>query len=78
MRERRANISPRFSTRLHHPRSHHIPTAPAQFSMICADQAAYSAYDADPAHVAFVETRWQVEVDSFQEYDFVARVPQQG
>jgi hypothetical protein len=47
-----------------------------QFSMIFADQAAYSAYNTDPAHVAFVETRWQVEVDSFQEYDFVARNPQ--
>jgi len=42
-----------------------------QFSMIFADQAAYDAYNAHPAHVAFVETRWQSEVDAFQEYDFV-------
>ena len=44
-----------------------------QFSMIFADQATYDAYNADPAHVAFVGTRWQAEVDTFQEYDFVAR-----
>lgn len=44
-----------------------------QFSMTFADQAAYDAYNADPAHGTFVETRWQVEVDAFQEYDFVAR-----
>ena len=44
-----------------------------QFSMIFSDQAAYDAYNADPAHVAFVETRWLIDVDAFQEYDFVAR-----
>lgn len=44
-----------------------------QFSMIFADQAAYDAYNVHPAHVGFVEQRWQVEVDAFQEYDFVAR-----
>ncbi|HKN45020.1 MAG TPA: Dabb family protein [Propionibacteriaceae bacterium] len=44
-----------------------------QFSMVFADQAAYSAYNAHPAHVTFVETRWQGEVDAFQEYDFIAR-----
>ena len=44
-----------------------------QFSMLFADQAAYDSYNADPAHVRFVETRWLVEVDAFQEYDFVAR-----
>ena len=44
-----------------------------QFSMVVADQAAYSVYNAHPAHVAFVETRWQGEVAAFQEYDFVAR-----
>ena len=44
-----------------------------QFSMVFADQAAYDAYNADLAHVAFVETRWQVDVDAFQEYDFVDR-----
>ncbi|HSU35715.1 MAG TPA: Dabb family protein [Propionibacteriaceae bacterium] len=44
-----------------------------QFSMLFADQPAYDTYNADPAHVRFVETRWSVEVDAFQEYDFVAR-----
>ena len=44
-----------------------------QFSMVFADQAAYDRYNADPAHVRFVETRWLVEVEAFQEYDFVAR-----
>jgi hypothetical protein len=44
-----------------------------QFSMIFADQAAYSAYNAHPAHVDFVGTRWKVEVEAFQEYDFIAR-----
>jgi hypothetical protein len=41
--------------------------------MIFADQAAYDDYNTHPAHVDFVEQRWQVEVDAFQEYDFVAR-----
>lgn len=44
-----------------------------QFSMVFADEDAYSAYNAHPAHVAFVETRWKVDVAEFQEYDFVAR-----
>jgi hypothetical protein len=44
-----------------------------QFSMVFADQTAYSSYNAHPAHVAFVETRWQGEVAAFQEYDFVPR-----
>jgi hypothetical protein len=43
-----------------------------QFSMVFADHAAYDAYNAHPAHVEFVETRWKAEVDAFQEYDFVA------
>lgn len=42
-----------------------------QFSMVFADQAAYSAYNEHPTHVEFVETRWVPEVDSFQELDFV-------
>ncbi len=42
-----------------------------QFSMVFADQAAYSAYNTDPAHVGFVENRWKREVAEFQEYDFV-------
>jgi hypothetical protein len=41
-----------------------------QFSMRFADQAAYDAYNAHPAHVEFVATRWQTEVTDFQEYDF--------
>jgi hypothetical protein len=41
--------------------------------MLFADQAAYDTYNVDPAHVHFVETRWRVEVDAFQEYDLVAR-----
>ncbi|GAA3635125.1 Dabb family protein [Microlunatus ginsengisoli] len=44
-----------------------------QFSMRFADQSAYDAYNAHPAHVAFVEQRWQTEVAAFQEYDFVPR-----
>lgn len=44
-----------------------------QFSMIFADQAAYDAYNVHPAHVEFVETQWQGEVEAFQEYDFVPR-----
>jgi hypothetical protein len=44
-----------------------------QFSMIFADQVAYDDYNSHPAHVGFVEQRWQVEVDAFQEYDYVAR-----
>jgi hypothetical protein len=42
-----------------------------QFSMRFADQAAYDAYDAHPAHREFVATRWTTEVADFQEYDFV-------
>lgn len=42
-----------------------------QFSMSFADDAAYSAYNEHPSHVSFVETRWEPEVTSFQELDFV-------
>lgn len=42
-----------------------------QFSMVFADQDAYDAYNTHPAHVAFTTTRWQSDVDAFQEYDFV-------
>jgi hypothetical protein len=42
-----------------------------QFSMRFADQTTYDAYNAHPAHVEFVATRWQTEVVAFQEYDFV-------
>jgi hypothetical protein len=41
------------------------------FSMEFADQAAYSAYNDHPAHVAFVRDRWVPEVDRFQEIDYV-------
>ena len=41
------------------------------FSMEFADQAGYDAYNAHPAHTDFVERRWKVEVESFQEIDFV-------
>ncbi len=44
-----------------------------QFSMTFADQTAYDNYNLHPAHVAFVEQRWQPEVAAFQEYDFVGR-----
>ena len=44
-----------------------------QFSMDFADAEAYAAYNAHPAHVSFVETRWVPEVESFQELDFVPR-----
>lgn len=43
-----------------------------RFSMTFADQDAYAAYDAHPAHRAFVADRWVPEVAEFHEYDFVA------
>lgn len=43
-----------------------------QFSMVFADQATYDAYDGDPRHVQFVQTRWIPEVAEFEELDFVA------
>lgn len=42
------------------------------FSMEFADQAAYSAYNDHPDHVAFVRDRWMVEVDDFLEVDYTA------
>jgi hypothetical protein len=35
-----------------------------------ADQKAYDAYDRHPRHVAFVQDRWNREVDAFMELDF--------
>lgn len=35
-------------------------------------QADYDAYSAHPDHVAFVQTRWLPEVESFQESDFIS------
>ena len=40
------------------------------FSMEFADQAAYSAYDSHPDHVAFVRDRWVPEVAEFLEIDY--------
>ena len=40
------------------------------FSMEFADRAAYGAYDAHPAHVAFVRDRWVPEVAKFLEIDY--------
>jgi len=42
------------------------------FSMEFADQAAYDAYNVHPDHVAFVRDRWVLEVERFQEIDYVA------
>ncbi|WP_251149980.1 Dabb family protein [Cellulosimicrobium sp. Marseille-Q4280] len=42
-----------------------------QFSMVFDDDAAYAAYDAHPAHRAFVAERWVPEVAEFQELDLV-------
>ena len=41
------------------------------FSMEFADEAAYSAYDAHPVHVAFVRDRWMPEVQRFLEIDYI-------
>ena len=41
------------------------------FSMEFANQAAYSAYDDHPVHVAFVRDRWLPEVERFLEIDYV-------
>lgn len=40
------------------------------FSMEFADQAAYSAYNVHPDHVAFVRDRWLKEVIRFLEIDY--------
>jgi len=40
------------------------------FSMEFADQAAYSAYNDHPIHVAFVRDRWVPEVERFLEIDY--------
>jgi Stress responsive A/B Barrel Domain len=42
------------------------------FSMEFKDQAAYSAYNVHPWHVAFVRDRWLLEVAQFMEIDYVA------
>jgi len=40
------------------------------FSMEFADKRAYEAYDRHPNHVAFVQDRWNFEVESFLEIDY--------
>jgi hypothetical protein len=41
------------------------------FSMEFADQAAYTAYNVHPKHVKFVKDRWEREVETFLEVDYV-------
>lgn len=40
-------------------------------SMEFDDEEAYAAYNSAPVHVGFVGTRWQTEVQKFQELNFV-------
>ena len=40
------------------------------FSMEFADRKAYAAYDSHPRHVAFVQDRWNREVETFLEIDY--------
>jgi hypothetical protein len=40
------------------------------FSMEFKDKAAYTAYDRHPSHVAFVQDRWNREVERFLEIDY--------
>ena len=40
------------------------------FSMEFANQEAYTAYDRHPKHVAFVQDRWNREVEKFLEIDY--------
>ena len=42
------------------------------FSMEFAGEAEYAAYNAHPAHVAFVEGRWIPEIEDFLEIDYAA------
>lgn len=43
-----------------------------QFSMYFTSQEAYDAYNGHPRHIAFVNSRWVPDVETFQEYDFIA------
>lgn len=45
------------------------------FSMEFDGQAAYTAYNDHPDHIAFVRDRWVPEVDDFLEIDYVAYQP---
>ncbi|MEO3946088.1 Dabb family protein [Gorillibacterium sp. CAU 1737] len=40
------------------------------FSMEFADEAAYQSYNEHPSHVAFVQERWETEVEAFLEIDY--------
>ena len=40
------------------------------FSMEFKDKKAYEAYDRHPKHVAFVQDRWNREVEKFLEIDY--------
>ncbi|MCK0471066.1 Dabb family protein [Halalkalibacter sp. APA_J-10(15)] len=40
------------------------------FSMEFANQEDYDTYNNHPSHVSFVEERWKVEVERFQEIDY--------
>jgi hypothetical protein len=40
------------------------------FSMEFKDKATYAAYDRHPSHVAFVQDRWNREVEKFLEIDY--------
>ena len=40
------------------------------FSMEFADKKAYDGYDRHPRHVAFVQDRWNREVEKFLEIDY--------
>ncbi|WP_027084855.1 Dabb family protein [Cohnella panacarvi] len=42
------------------------------FSMVFDSQADYEAYNDHPAHSAFVNERWKVEVEKFLEIDYEA------
>jgi Stress responsive A/B Barrel Domain len=42
-------------------------------SMEFANQAAYTAYNEHPQHVAFVQERWIPEVSDFLEVDYAVR-----
>lgn len=41
------------------------------FTMYFEDQASYEAYNNHPEHISFVSERWETEVSSFQEADFI-------
>ena len=41
------------------------------FSMEFKNQDAYDQYNDHPAHQAFVQQRWEKEVERFQEIDFI-------